>query len=178
MLEAAKYLAVETLRNGRRLEVRALRPEDRDAFIAAIGRISAQSLYRRFFAVRRDFTEKETSFFLDVDFVEHVALIAIVEEDGLPVIVGGGRYVVVQPGQAELAFTVVDKYQGQGIGTILMRHLAAIARDAGIRELIAQVLPDNAAMLAVFQKSGLNLSTRRESRTTYVSLQITDHSCH
>jgi len=158
--------------------VRALRPEDRDAFIAAIGRISAQSLYRRFFAVRRDFTEKETSFFLDVDFVEHVALIAIVEEDGLPVIVGGGRYVVVQPGQAELAFTVVDKYQGQGIGTILMRHLAAIARDAGIRELIAQVLPDNAAMLAVFQKSGLNLSTRRESRTTYVSLQITDHSCH
>lgn len=142
--------------------------------MAAVGRTSAQSLYRRFFAPRRDFTEKETSFFLNVDFVDHVALIATVKENGRPLIVGGGRYVVVQPGQAELAFTVIDSYQGKGIGTALMRHLIAIARDAALRELIAQVLPNNAAMLRVLKNSGLHLTTRCEPRTTYVSLQLSD----
>jgi GNAT superfamily N-acetyltransferase len=66
-------------------------------------------------------------------------LVAVVEEGGKPMIVGGGRYVVVQPGKAEVAFAVVDQFQGQGIGATLMRHLAAIAREAGLQELIAEV---------------------------------------
>src|SRR5215204_5051150 len=57
MLEAAKYSAVETLRNGRQVEIRALRPDDRADLVAAVGRASAQSLYRRFFGVRHSFTE-------------------------------------------------------------------------------------------------------------------------
>jgi GNAT superfamily N-acetyltransferase len=73
--------------------------------------------------VKREFSEKEAQFFVNVDFVNHVALIAVVEEDGKPVIGGGGRYIVVSPGQAEVAFAVVDKYHGQGMGTTLMRHL-------------------------------------------------------
>jgi RimJ/RimL family protein N-acetyltransferase len=172
MLELAKYSEVEALRDGRGVEVRALRPEDRDDLIAAVRRIGTDSLYRRFFAVKREFSEKETSFFVNVDFVNHVALIAVVEEDGKPVIAGGGRYIVVNPGQAEVAFAVVDKYHGQGIGTTLMRHLVAIARRAGLRELIADVLPDNRQMLKVFQKSGLSMNTKRESGSLHVTLQL------
>jgi GNAT superfamily N-acetyltransferase len=112
MLEAANYSA--TLRDGRR--------------VAAAARSSAQSLYRRFFAVRRDFTETEIESFVNVDFVDHVALVAVVEESGRPVIAGGARYAVVRPGTAEVAFTVIDEYQGQGLGTAFMHHLAAIAR--------------------------------------------------
>ena len=85
---------------------------------------------------------------------------------------GGARYIVVQPGQAEVAFVVVDEYQGQGIGTMLMRHLAAIARGAGIRELIAEVLPDNAAMLKVLGTSGFRTSIRREPQVVHVALQL------
>jgi len=173
MLNAAEYSAVESLRNGRRVEIRALRPQDRDDMIAAVGRTSAQSLYRRFFAVRRQFTEAETSFFLDVDFANHVAIVAVVEEDGQPVIAGGGRYIVLKPGQAEVAFAVVDRYQGQGIGAALMRHIAGIAREAGLQELIAEVLPENVAMLKVFEKSGLRLSTKRERGTVHVMLRVT-----
>jgi GNAT superfamily N-acetyltransferase len=172
MLEAAKYSAVELLRNGRRVEIRALRPDDKADLIAAVGRTSAQSLYRRFFGVRRDFTEQEVAFFLNVDFVNHVALVAAVEEGVRPVIVGGGRYIIVQPGKAEVAFAVVDQYQGQGIGAALMRHLVAIAREAGLTELIAEVLPDNIAMLKVFEKSGLRPSTKREARVVHVALQL------
>jgi RimJ/RimL family protein N-acetyltransferase len=172
MAEAAEYSAIEALRDGRSVEIRALRPDDRDELVAAVGRASAQSLYRRFFAVRRSFTEREIAFFSNVDFVNHVALVAAVEEGGRPVIVGGGRYIVVQPGQAEVAFVVVDQYQGQGIGAALMRHLAAIARGAGLKELIAEVLPDNTPMLKVFEKSGLCLSARRESRVVHVTLRL------
>ena len=140
--------------------------------LATVARTSTQSLYRRFFAVRRHFSEAETSFFLHVDFVNHVALISVVEEDGKPVIAGGGRYIVVKSGQAEVAFAVVDKYQGQGIGTVLMRHLSALARESGLQEFVAEVLPENTAMLKVFEKSGIPLRTRRESQTVHVVLKL------
>jgi GNAT superfamily N-acetyltransferase len=172
MLEAAKYSAFATLRDGRRVEIRALRPDDRADLIAAVARSSGQSLYRRFFAVRRRFTESEIDFFLNIDFVNHVALVVVVEESGRPVIAGGGRYVAVQPGKAEVAFAVVDQYQGQGIGRMLMHHLAAIARGAGLKELVAEVLPDNIPMLKVFEKSGLPLSTKRESGVVHVTLRL------
>jgi len=53
-----------------------------------------------------------------------------------------------------------------------MHHLAAIARESGLKELIAEVLPDNVPMLKVFEKSGLRLSTTREARVVHVALQL------
>jgi RimJ/RimL family protein N-acetyltransferase len=172
MPKAAEYSAIEALRNGRRVKIRALRPQDRDDMLAAVGRTGAQSLYRRFFGVRRNFTEAETAFFMNVDFVNHIALVAVVEEDGRPVIAGGGRYIVLQPGQAELAFAIVDQYQGQGLGTVLMRHLVAIAREAGLHELVADVLPENVAMLKVFERSGLRVSANRDSGTMHLTMRF------
>jgi GNAT superfamily N-acetyltransferase len=172
MPEAAKYSAVESLRDGRRVEIRALRPDDRADLVSAVGRTSAQSRLRRFFAAKRGFTEGEIAYFLNVDFVNHVALVAVVEEGGRPTIVGGGRYIVAQPGKAEVAFAVVDQYQGQGIGAAMMRHLAAIARSAGLQELCAEVLPDNIPMLKVFEKSGFGLSMKRAPGVVHVTLRL------
>ena len=173
MVELSNYSAVEKLRNGERIEIRALKPQDRDDLMAAVDRTSSDSLYRRFFAVRRHFTETEESFYLNVDFVSQVALIAVADANGQPIIIGGGRYVVGEPGQAEVAFTVVDKYQGRGVGAALLRHLAVIARQAGLRELVAYVLPDNRAMLKVFEKSGLKYIAKREAGSVYVKLGLT-----
>ena len=173
MVEPSNYSAVEKLRNGERIVIRALRPQDRDDLMAAVDRTSGDSLYRRFFAVRRHFTETEESFYLNVDFVSHVALIASADENGQPIIIAGGRYVVGEPGEAEVAFTVVDKYQGRGVGAALLRHLAMIARQAGLRELVAYVLPDNRAMLKVFEKSGLKYTAKREAGSVYVKLGLT-----
>jgi len=173
LVESSNYSAVEKLRDGERIEIRALRPQDRDGLMAAVDRTSSDSLYRRFFAVRRHFTETEESFYLNVDFVSHVALIAVADENGQPIIIGGGRYITGEPGQAEVAFTVVDKYQGRGLGAALLRHLAVIARQAGLLELIAYVLPDNRAMLKVFEKSGLKYTAKRESGSVYVKLGLT-----
>ena len=90
-----------------------------------------QSLQRRFFVVKRGFSDKEIAFFMNIDFVNHVALVALAEEDGRKVIIGGGRYIVTEPGKAEIAFVVIDDYQGQGVGTLLMRHLASLPARPG-----------------------------------------------
>lgn len=112
MFDAANYSAIETLRDGRTVEIRALRSQDREGMHAAIARFSSGALYRRFLGVKHQFSEKETDYFLDIDFVNHVALVAVANDAGQPTIVGGGRYVVVQPGQAEVAFAIIDAYQG------------------------------------------------------------------
>jgi RimJ/RimL family protein N-acetyltransferase len=172
MTHARDYSASEVLRDGRMVEIRALKPEDRADMLAAVGRTSEQSLYRRFFAFKRDFTEREVDFYVNVDFVSHVALIAVLQEDGRPVIVGGARFIVVLPGQAEVAFAVDDAHQGKGIGTVLMRHLAAVARQSGLKELIADVLPENSAMLKVFAASGLRMKALRKQDAVHVEIEL------
>ena len=172
MPSAALFSTTETLHNGQRAEIRALRPEDREDLLAAVRRTSSQSLYRRFFGVRREFSEAETAFFLNLDFVKHVALIAVVDEVGRPVIAGGGRYITTKPGQAEIAFAIVDQFQNLGIGTALLRHLSDLARDAGLKEFVADVLAENAPMLGVFEKSGLKLTTQRDLHVIHVIFQL------
>jgi ribosomal protein S18 acetylase RimI-like enzyme len=171
MIDVANYSATETLRDGRTVEIRAQRSDDREGMQVAIARSSAGSLYRRFLAVRREFSQKETDYFLDIDFVKHVALVAVANDGGQPTIVGGGRYVVVRPDQAEVAFAIVDAYQGLGIGSALMRHLATLGREAGLREFTAEVLSENVPMLNVFERSGLTMNTRREGPVVHVTLQ-------
>lgn len=173
MPEAATYTAFEHLSEGSKVEIRSLRPEDEADMLAAIGRTSTQSLQRRFFAVKRGFSEKERAFFMDIDFCNHVALAALAQEDGRTVIVGGGRYIVFEPGRAEMAFVVIDDWQGRGIGSILLRHLIKIARNAGLQELTAEVLPENAAMLKVFGKFGFKPASRRDPRTVHLVTKLT-----
>jgi RimJ/RimL family protein N-acetyltransferase len=173
MPDVAMYSAIEVLRDGSRVEIRALRPDDRAAVLAAVDHTSERSLYRRFFAARRTFTEREIAFFLNVDFTSHVALVAVAKhDDDGDEIVGGGRYVMLQPGRAEAAFTVVDLYQGRGLGTVLLRHLAAIAGGAGIQEFVAEVLPDNTPMLELFEHSGFPITSRREPGVVHVTLSL------
>ena len=172
MLEADKYSAFETLRDGRQVEIRAIRSDDRTDLVAAVARTGAESLRRRFFVVKRNFTDQETDFFLNVDFVDHVALVAVAQEGDRPVIVGGGRYIVLRSGEAEVAFAVVDEYQGRGVGRVLLLHLTAIARAAGIERLIAEVLAENRSMLRLFERSGLRMSTKREDGVLHVALQL------
>ena len=172
MPEAAEYSVREHLRDDRPITIRALRPDDRAGMLAAIGRTSMQSLQRRFFVPKKGFSDREMAFFLDIDFESHVAIVAEIPEDGSPIIAGGGRYILVRPDQAEVAFVVVDAYQGQGIGTILMRHLATLARNAGLKELVAEVLPENTAMLKLFKKVGFRPDAKGSPQVVHLTLQL------
>ena len=159
MLPAA-YSAQGLLRDGRPVKIRALQPNDEAGMLAAIDRTGTESLKRRFFVTKRGFSENEKAFFMNIDFVDHVALVVEIDEGGAASIIGGGRYVVVKPGEAEMAFIVVDAYQGQGIGAILARHLVGLARAAGLKQLSADVLPENRAMRRVLGKFGFQICGR------------------
>ncbi len=172
MIAPATYSAQEHLRDGRPVEIRALHPDDETNMLAAIERTGAEALRRRFFVTKHGFSEKEKEFFMRIDFVNHVALVAEIDEDGKPAIVGGGRYVVVKPGEAEVAFMVVDAYQGQGIGKALTRHLIGLARAAGLKQLAADVLPGNASMRKVLGRFGFQLARSQDPQVVHLTLPL------
>ena len=172
-MTSATYSASEQLRDGASIEIRALRVEDEAGMLAAIDRTGQQSLQRRFFATKRGFSEKEKAFFMNLDFVNHVALVAEIDEGGKRTIIGGGRYIVVEPGEAEVAFVVVDAYQGQGIGGLLTRHLVGLARAAGLKQLVADVLPENVAMRNVLDKFGFRTARSLDPQVVHLVLPLT-----
>ncbi|MCW2241534.1 GNAT family N-acetyltransferase [Azospirillum canadense] len=94
------------------------------------------------------------------------------DEDGQSAIIGGGRYIIVQPGQAEVAFMVLDHHQGQGVGAKLPHHLTVLAREVGSRELVADVLADNVPMMTVFERSGFSLHKKHSPQSVHVTLSL------
>ena len=168
----ATYSVRERLRDGRPIGIRAQRPDDETEMLAAIDRTDPGSLRRRFFVPKRGFSEKEKAFFMNIDFVNHVALVAEIDEDGAPAIIGGGRYIVTDPGEADVAFVVIDSYQGQGIGGLLTRHLVELARAAGLKQLAADVLPENAAMRKVLGKSGFRTVRSQDPQVVHLTLPL------
>jgi GNAT superfamily N-acetyltransferase len=166
------YRAVEHLLDGRPVVLRAIRPDDREAIRRGFHRLSERSVYQRFFQVKKELSEKELSYLTDVDFENHVALIATLAEDAEDGI-GVGRYVVDPDGGApEVAFVVDEKHHGLGVATLLLRHLAAIARAKGQRELRALVLFDNRSMIEVFEHAGFPLRRRREGNVIELTLGL------
>ncbi|MCA1360683.1 GNAT family N-acetyltransferase [Bradyrhizobium sp. IC3069] len=172
MSQAATYSVQTVLKDSTPIQVRALRASDEADMLAAVARTGPQSLQNRFFVLKRHFSEKERAFFMDVDFSNHVALAALAEEQGRYAVIGGGRYVIVEPGRAEMAFVVVDAWQGRGVGSLLLRHLTEIAREQGVRELTAEVLSDNMPMRSVFAKAGFKLARSDDPRTVHLSLTL------
>ena len=170
-MDAAKYAATEQLRTGEALEIWALQPSDRTGMLAAVGRFSSETLYRRFFAPKRSFSEREIDFFLNVDFVNHVALVAVITEGGRQVIVGGARYVVAQAGSAEVALQSTARTRSWHRDD-LIRHLIELGRTAGLEEFVAEVLAGNAPMLKVFERCGLGMTTFREGGVLHVTLAL------
>jgi GNAT superfamily N-acetyltransferase len=167
------YVATETLKNGRAVTVRALRPDDRERIANAIRGLDPQSIYLRLFSHRK-LTETALDRVMKFDPATEVVLLTTIGGGADETVIGGGRYVVSKPRVAEVAFTVEEDYHGQGIASRLLRHLARVARDQGIDTLEADVLAENKPMLAVFARTGWPMQTRREGGTGHVTLTLTE----
>ncbi len=145
------------LRDGSTAHLRPIHVDDDERLRDFHGRLSPQTVYYRFFAPYPTLTARDVERFTHVDHDSRVALVATVHDE----IVGVTRYDRL-PGEqadAEVAFTVRDDYQGRGLGSVLLEHLAAAARERGVRRFVAAVLPDNVRMLHVFREAGYAPST-------------------
>jgi acetate---CoA ligase (ADP-forming) len=161
------------LRTGGTLRLRPPVGTDADAVLAFFGRLSEQSVYRRFHgfpAIRTETVEP----FLDPDWHDRGSLIGTMSHNGEgEQVVALANYVRLRdPARAEVAFAVADTLQGQGVGTRLLEQLAATAAGEGISTFVAEVMPDNELMLRVFSDAGFAVSRRIEGGTTEVRLGI------
>ncbi|WP_427385319.1 GNAT family N-acetyltransferase [Janibacter sp. G56] len=156
------------LRDGSVAHLRPIVPGDADRLSRFHERQSEESVYLRFFAPMRRLSAKDLHRFTHVDYVDRVALVATMQDD----IIGIGRYDRVTPTSAEVAFNISDHYQGKGIGSVMLEHLAAIAQEGGITRFEAEVLPQNRKMLAVFSDAGYEVSRRLEDGVVMVHFDI------
>ena len=172
------YSVTEQLRDGRQVTIRAIRADDKGHIARALKELSSESFYRRLFSPKHELTDADLRQLTDVDFEHVVALVAEIREEGLDRIVGGGRFIRTEETgearKAEVAFLIVDAHQGMGIGSRIFKHLIAIARDSGIMQFEAEVLPANTDMLRLFTRSGLPVTTAPSRDTVHVTIDLTD----
>jgi RimJ/RimL family protein N-acetyltransferase len=173
-MEPSQYEALATLKDGTEIIIRAIRPDDSGPLREQFANLSLESVRLRFHGLRRAPSEREAKRLADVDFVDTVALVATPRSDPKELI-AGARYIVEgdssRHDNAEIAFLVLDEYQGRGIGSLMLRHLAIIARAQGIREFKADVLADNERMIRVFERSGF--LTKRSTSFGVMRLVLT-----
>ncbi len=146
------------LRDGTTVRIRPIRPDDADGLQHMVSRMSRQSVYHRFFQVKKRFEPEELEAFTNLDYMDRMAFVATRTDD----IVGVGRYWRDEdnPEIADVAFAVVDAEQGKGIATRLVRYLTTYADQQGISAFRASVLADNHVMIRVFRNAGYPM--RRE----------------
>ncbi|WP_425956949.1 GNAT family N-acetyltransferase [Xylanimonas sp. McL0601] len=163
------------LRDGTTTHLRPIRPADADALQRFQMHQSERSSYFRFFAPVRSLSDRELEKFTHVDHTERVALVAVrpdAEDAGVEDIIGVARYDVVEPGLAEVAFNIADSVQGMGLGSVLLEHIAAAARERGVRRFTADVLPQNGTMLAVFRDAGYDVRQHLDDGVVTVSVDL------
>ena len=159
------------LRTGSTLRLRPIRTEDAEALLAMYRRLSPDSLYFRFFALPNVDAARAAGF-CRVDYRDAFAVVG--ESGGRIVAVAHYFRLQEHPDTAEVAFTVEDALQGQGVGTRLLERLAEIARARGITTFEAEVLGHNRRMLDVFRNCGFEITQRRaDGGTQRVRLAIT-----
>ncbi len=154
----------DTLPAGERVLVRPVRISDEEALQELFYRLSDDSSYQRFMSHHREHPHEEMLELVDLDYTANAALVAAVEADGCEEIIGLTRY-DLDPATnlAEVAFVVRDEWQGRGVGTLLMRRIAELARARGIAGFTADVLAHNRAMLGVLAESGLKLESELDA---------------
>lgn len=156
------------LRDGSTCHMRPIRESDSDRLRRFHAQLSAETIYTRFFAPYPELSEKDVKRFTIVDYDDRVALVATVAGE----IVGVGRYDRVADLDAEVAFTVRDNFQGRGLGSVLLEHLAAAARERRVRRFVADVLPQNRRMVSTFSQAGYRVASELEDGVVKLAFEI------
>jgi RimJ/RimL family protein N-acetyltransferase len=159
------------LRDGARLRLRPIRPEDQDRLITFYDRLSRHTAYQRFFTVMKRLPPNWAHLLANVDYERRLALLA---EHGLPEdpeLVGVARYEPTgQADMAEIAFVIQDGWQNRGLGTLMLDALLAAAEARGIRRFRAYVLASNARMIDLLVRFTDVQERRMESGVTELLL--------
>ncbi|GAA2564323.1 MULTISPECIES: bifunctional acetate--CoA ligase family protein/GNAT family N-acetyltransferase [Streptomyces] len=155
----AHWEADVVLRDGGTARVRPITVDDAERLVSFYEQVSDESKYYRFFAPYPRLSAKDVHRFTHHDFVDRVGLAATIGGEFIATVrydrIGPGGTPAASPAdEAEVAFLVQDAHQGRGVASALLEHIAAVARERGIRRFAAEVLPANTKMIKVFMDAG------------------------
>jgi acyl-CoA synthetase (NDP forming)/RimJ/RimL family protein N-acetyltransferase len=157
------------LSDGGTVHLRPIVPDDAPALVEFHGTLSERTRYLRYFGAYPRIPERDLRRFSTVDHHDRVAFVVVLGDD----IISVGRYERLgDSDSAEIAFVVSDHHQGRGIGSILLEHLAAAARERGLRRFVAEVLTENRQMVRVFREAGYQVSRAMEEGVLHLEFAI------
>jgi GNAT superfamily N-acetyltransferase len=163
---------LQRLPGGGEVLVRAVRPEDKPLFARGWERFGEESRYRRFMGVKARLSTAELSFFTEIDHIDHEAIGALDPDSGEGLGVARSVREADRPHTADAAVSVIDAWQGRGLGGLLLRRLCHRAAQNGIRIFTAELLTSNHTMLHLFEKLGTVRVTGREGAELHIDVEL------
>ena len=175
-MDPRSYTASDKTHDGTFVRIRAIRPDDEGTLAEAFTHLSTDTIRARWRGLASGLTAGAIVEEVAVDPDVHVGLVATVWIQGEEQVVGLASYFVdpwSEPRRAEVAFVVLDEWQGRGIGSLLFAHLARIALRLGIDVLYALVPASNRGMIRVFERSGFSGEVEYDGAEAWVTIDLT-----
>ncbi len=176
-MDFSTFNKTTTLKDGRDITIRAIRPDDKAMLLEAFYELEKESRYTRFLGFKEHLTDNELKTFTEINFEKEVGLIVTTVVKNKTIIIGCGRYYLMtapaeQPLRAEVAFVVEEDFQGKGIAGRLFEQLQAMAIKHGVATFEAEILPQNSSMIAVFANRGLPMKKSMVDGLVHISLSL------
>jgi acyl-CoA hydrolase/RimJ/RimL family protein N-acetyltransferase len=149
-------------RNGQQITLRPTKTVDERRIQEHFYNMDQADVTSRFFGFRRSFYRKDVEGIAQVDYIKNLSIVAVIGEIGFEKVIGLAEYNLEHGTVAEVAFTVSKDWQGKGIASVLLKKMAEAARENGITQLVAYVLPTNKSMINLFKKLPYKIKTRFE----------------
>ena len=174
-MDPRSYTASDKTRDGTFVRIRAIRPDDEGRLVEAFTHLSTETIRARWRGLESGLTAGEIVEKVAVDPDVHIGLVSTVWIEGEERIVGLASYFVdpwSEPRRAEVAFVVLDEWQGRGIGSLLFAHLARLALRLGIDVFYALVPASNRGMIGIFERSGFSGEVEYDGAEAWVALDL------
>jgi RimJ/RimL family protein N-acetyltransferase len=152
-----EYIEELELKDGSKVILRPIRPDDAPRLQQLYKMLSPETIYMRFLVVGKELSDKQAREFACVDYINRMALVATIQEDGEERVIGVARYGMLsrpEPGLVETAIVVRDDHQRRGLGKLSMIKLMRYARDHGVKAFVATVHTNNFVVMNFIKHSG------------------------